>query len=202
MKIIGLTGPSGSGKGALCALLSEHKIPSVDADRVYHQLLVPPSSCLDALHKRFGDKILKDDGTLDRAALAKIVFAHGSQRELSDLNRITHKFVVEKINDIIADFNKKGFAAAVIDAPALIEAEIDKNCDIVVSVVADKDVRVKRIIERDGLSEEAALARINAQKPEAFYREHADVVICNNGDLLALKKEAEKIAEYAKEKNN
>ena len=202
LKIIGVTGPSGSGKGALCALLSDYGIPSVDADHVYHQLLVPPSSCLDSLCERFGSKILKGDGTLDRTVLANIVFAPEAQSELADLNRITHKFVVEKINDMISDFDKNGFAAAVIDAPALIEAEIDKKCDLVVCVVADKDTRIKRIVERDGIAENAALARVNAQKPDAFYEAHSDIIIRNNGDLSELKKDAEKIVEYAKGENN
>ncbi len=68
MKVLGLTGPSGAGKGFVCALFARHGIPSIDADRVYHDLLVPPSQCLDALVERFGRSVLFPDGTLDRKA--------------------------------------------------------------------------------------------------------------------------------------
>ena len=74
MKILGLTGQSGAGKGAVAALFAEHGIPSVDTDAVYHELLIPPSACLDELTAEFSGAILNPDGTLNRPALAALVF--------------------------------------------------------------------------------------------------------------------------------
>ena len=193
LKIIGLSGPSGSGKGALCSILADHGIPSIDADAVYHSLLIPPSPCLDAICECFGRSILKEDGTLNRPDLAKIVFAPGAEDKLSTLNKITHKFVVEKIHGLLNELSGNGVRAAVIDAPALFEAEIDKECDLVVCIIADKESRAKRIIKRDGISNDAAKQRINAQKPDDFYIQRSDFVIHNSGSLDELKEEAHKL---------
>lgn len=193
LKIIGLTGPSGSGKGALCSLLDEYGIPSIDADAVYHNLLIPPSPCLDAICECFGRSVLNEDGTLNRPELAKIVFAPGAEDKLNYLNKITHKFVVEKIHGLLNELKGNGARVAIIDAPALFEAEIDKECDLVVCIIADKESRAKRIIKRDGISDDAAEQRINAQKPDDFYIQNSDFVIHNSGSLNELKEEAHKL---------
>ena len=81
MKIIGITGPTGAGKSHLCKALSS-KIPVINADEVYHSLLLPPSDCLDALRNAFGDAVFSSDGTLDRGALSSIVFSDQEQLAL------------------------------------------------------------------------------------------------------------------------
>ena len=136
MKIIGLTGPSGAGKGALAAQFAARGVPIIDADCVYHELLVPPSPCLDALAEEFGDCILTKDKTLDRAALAALVFSDepsASSRRIT-LNRITHRYVIEKTNELLSEYKSQGCAAAVIDAPLLIEAGMNTVCDTVIAV--------------------------------------------------------------------
>ncbi len=102
MKIIGLTGPSGAGKGEVGAILRERGIPVIDTDRVYHELLVPPSPCLDALVEAFGCDILASDGALDRAALASLVFADTDEAHArhETLNRITHRFVAARASEL------------------------------------------------------------------------------------------------------
>ncbi len=202
MKIIGLTGPSGSGKGELCSILKEFGIFSIDTDRVYHQLLVPPSDCLNELSDHFGMHILNPDGTLDRAALAKTVFSPGSENELEALNRITHKYVLEKAREMIADFSKQGILAVIVDAPALYESGFDKECDFCVAILADKATRTDRIMVRDGISRDAAEKRINAQNADSFYTERARIVICNNSDTAELKKQALEILKAVEKKND
>lgn len=188
MKIIGLTGPSGAGKGTLGACFEACGVPVIDTDRVYHDLLVPPSACLDELVSAFGSHILSSDGTLDRTALAALVFAEGDEasERHAILNRITHRHVIQKADEMLEQFRRAGKSAAVIDAPLLIEAGMDRDCDIVVAVLADRAVRLERLMARDGKGRDVLLARIEAQPSDAFYRAHADLVIENNGDASAL----------------
>ena len=195
MKIIGLTGPSGAGKGVLASHLAASGIPIIDADRVYHDLLVPPSLCLDALVSEFGKEILAEDGTLDRAALAALVFAEdtASVTRREALNRITHRFVAQKTQEMLECMRLQGHKAAVIDAPLLLEAGMDKICDVVVAVLADRETRLGRLIKRDGKDRDVLLSRINAQPDDDFYTSRADVVVINNGSEAHLKEQSDLI---------
>ena len=189
MKILGLTGQSGAGKGVVASLLKEHGIPAVDADAVYHELLIPPSPCLDELRAEFSDAILNADGTLNRPALSALVFAptdEGKAR-LRRLNEITHRYVVEQTLAMLEEYEKRGCRAAVIDAPLLIEAGLHRNCDHVIAVLADREIRIARLLERDRLSIEQISARLDAQKDASFYIEHADSLVYNNGTIDELK---------------
>lgn len=183
MKIIGLTGPSGVGKGWVCKQLEQFNIPAIDTDAVYHSLLVPPSPCLDELVMTFGQQILSN-GELDRAALASIVFS--DPQKLKRLNSITHKYILARTDVLLDMYRQKGHKAAIVDAPALFESGYDKNCDFVITVLADKDIRLKRIIKRDNISIQAAQNRINAQKSDEFYSSHAQYTLINNGNDKAL----------------
>ena len=189
MKILGLTGQSGAGKGVVASLLKEHGIPAVDADAVYHELLIPPSPCHDELRAEFSDAILNADGTLNRPALSALVFAptdEGKAR-LCRLNEITHRYVIEQTLAMLEEYEKRGCRAAVIDAPLLIEAGLHRNCDHVVAVLADREIRITRLLERDRLSIEQISARLDAQKDASFYIEHADTLVYNNGTIDELK---------------
>ncbi len=183
MKIIGLTGQSGSGKGTLAALFFEAGIPVVDADAVYHELLIPPSPCLDELRAEFTDDILNPDGTLNRPALAALVFGHSdaAKARLRRLNEITHRYVTERTIALLDGYAAQGYKAAVIDAPLLIEAGLHQRCDRVIAVLADRDVRIDRLMARDGLGRERVLARLDAQPDVSFYIDHADILVYNNG---------------------
>ena len=189
MKILGLTGQSGAGKGVVASLLKEHGIPGVDADAVYHELLLPPSPCLDELRAEFSDAILNADGTLNRPALSALVFAptdEGKAR-LRRLNEITHRYVIEQTLAMLEEYEKRGCRAAVIDAPLLIEAGLHRKCDHIIAVLADREIRIARLLERDHLSIEQISARLDAQKDASFYIEHADSLVYNNGTIDKLK---------------
>ncbi len=189
--VIGLTGGSGAGKGALAACFAKRGAHIIDADRVYHDLLLPPSACLDALCKAFGSEILAADGSLDRKKLAAIVFSDSER--LERLNKIAHTYVMEEIRRQLAVLQKEDCPIAVIDAPQLFEAGAEQDCHIVVSVIADREIRLSRIMTRDGIGREQAEARIHAQHDDAFFRLHSHFIVCNNGDPAALQEEADKI---------
>lgn len=187
MKIIGITGPSGAGKSLLSAAFQKLSIPCIDADGVYHSLLVPPSSCLDALKKAFGNDIFAFDGSLDRAALRNIVFS--DEEKLRLLNSTVLSFVLDKTRKMIAELEKAGHEVVAFDAPTLIESGFNVECDTVISVLAPADVRLERIMKRDGISKEAAMLRINAQKQDEFYISHSDGILINDGSPEQLEKE-------------
>ena len=191
MLVIGLTGPTGAGKGAVGALFKEHGIPVIDADAVYHGLLVPPSPCLDALKARFGEGILLPDGGLHRKKLGEIVFSDAEA--LGDLNKIAHGFVMAEIRKRLSELRKQELPAAVMDAPQLFEANAEGDCNLIVSVLADKRIRLERIMARDGIDAEAALRRMEAQRSDEFFRTHSNYIVENNGNLDLLRPQVERI---------
>lgn len=181
MLVIGLTGPSGAGKSVVSELFFAHGIPIVDADDVYHHILIPPSACLNELVYTFGPQILTANGMLDRKILGGIVFS--DEKALSQLNQITHQYVMAAIRKRLDDLRRDGVIAAVLDAPQLFEAGANKDCNIIVSVLADTETRIDRIMKRDNIDRDAALRRIAAQKSDDFFRTHSDYIIENNEDI-------------------
>lgn len=191
MLVFGLTGPSGSGKGEVADLFASLEIPVLDADRIYHQLLLPPSPCLSELARHFGEGILNTDGTLNRRALANIVFSDA--KELDELNRIAHSYVMGTIRRKLEHYRNDGISAVLLDAPQLFEAGADKDCNIIISILSSRENRIRRIIARDGISREEAELRIDAQKSDAFFRANSDYVIENDGALEELRPKVKKI---------
>ena len=189
MLTIGLTGPSGAGKGVVSSILAEYGIPSVDTDAVYHELLVPPSACLDELVSRFGSSVLNEDGTLNRKALAALVFAPGHEADLADLNRITHRHILDEVRRRLAIYEAEGKRAAAVDAPQLFESGFDRECGRILVVLAPYEHRLARVTARDGLTEAQATARLNASHSDSFFRERADAVLVNDRDVAALRAE-------------
>ena len=183
MKIIGLSGPSGAGKSTLCAYLEGKDIPCINTDEIYHALTDFPSECLDELVSKFGSGILKENGTLNRPALATLVFQGENAKENLDLlNKITHKYVWQITNSLLIKYREEKKVAAVIDAPALFSSQIFVSaCDFIISVIADKDARLERIMQRDHIPESVALARIDAQPGDEFFIENSEYYITNSG---------------------
>lgn len=195
IRIIGLTGPSGSGKTVLCELASELGIKSINADDIYHELLIPPSSCLDELVHEFGECVKDSRGYLDRAALSAIVFdpADTKKDKLKRLNKITHKYVLDEMRRIIGELEKSGETTVIVDAPALYESGFDKECDAIICLLSDPALRLERITLRDGISQSRARERLDAQQCHEFYSSRADFVILNNGSVEHLRTELERV---------
>ena len=194
MKILGLCGGSGSGKGAVGQLFSEYGIPTIDTDAVYRELTGRPGPCVDALRFEFGSHIITDSGALNRAELARIVFCgEKSSEKLKRLNEIAHRFILDETRRRLYSYEEAGVKIAVVDAPVLYESGFDSECDIVVCVVADMESRIQRIISRDGISEEAARSRIKSQLTDGELISRSDYVINNNSDIENLKREVDRV---------
>lgn len=187
MKILGLTGPSGAGKGTAAAIFAKYGIPSVDTDAVYHDLLSKSTKLTAELVAAFGTEILGKDGRVNRKKLSTVVFGHeNTPALLHTLNTITHKYVMAKTHEMAQEYAKSGVRALLIDAPQLFEAHIENECDMILGVLADREIRLSRIMARDGIGKEDAIRRINAQHSDDFYRDACHYILTNNGDLDAL----------------
>ncbi len=191
MLVIGLTGPSGAGKSEVSELFAKYGLPVISADEVYHRILLPPSPCLNSLTEHFGRDILNDDGRLDRAKLGQIVFSDPAA--LEKLNSITHRFIMEEIERQLEQLRRKHTRAAILDAPQLFEAGANRLCAAVVSVLADKALRLERILQRDHIDTERALRRFQAQKSDEYFRTHSDYIIENNSSVENLIPQVRKI---------
>lgn len=197
MTVIGLTGGSGAGKGEVsqCFLLRGIKV--LDTDKVSRKVCEKGTPCLTELVRYFGQIILREDGTLDRHRLADLVFCEPDEEKkannLSALNRITHKYILEYIATWLEEREKEGCTAAVVDAPQIFESGYNKHCDYVIGVIADEEVRVRRIISRDTIKREMAVKRISSQKSNQFFMENCDFIVYNNAGLEALGGQVENI---------
>lgn len=194
MTVIGLCGGSGSGKGTVARFFEGYGIPSIDADAVYRDITVPGGELIEKLALTFGTAILDENGGLNRAALAKIVFDPANKTELDKLNKITHEFVIRETVRRINAFESEGYEFVIFDAPLLFESGFNEKCGIIVSVVADKNVRIKRITARDGITPERAEARIASQLLDEYLIERSDFVIYNNGSEHELSAQVASIA--------
>ena len=180
-KIIGLTGPSGAGKSTVSAVFRKLGAYTIDADKTARYVVEKGKPALSEIENTFGNRVMLPDGTLNRHALAEIVF--NSPEDLHKLNLITHKYITEEIKKEIEAAKEE---IVVIDAAVLFESGMDKLCCCVVCVTAGRDVRKNRIMARDGISEKMALDRIDAQNDDDYYISRSDFHIENNGSETAL----------------
>lgn len=179
--IIGLTGPSGAGKSTVSAMFSKRGAYVIDADCVARRVVEKGMPALSEITQAFGTGVLLQNGELNRKTLAKIVFS--SPADLHKLNEITHKYIIAEIK---REIEENSHAVFIIDAVALFESGLSAMCDRTVSVTAEKNVRIARIMARDGLTMEEATARIEAQQPDDFYISRSDFHVENNQEPDAL----------------
>ncbi len=177
MKIIGITGLTGAGKGTVAKIICENNGYHIDADLVARDVINNSEKVKAQLCREFGDDIINPDGTLNRPTLAKKAFASNEATER--LNAITHPAVTEKVKQIIDEKSNLGYSCIVVDAIALFESGENNLCDFTVTVTAPQDIRLGRIINRDSISNERALERINAQKDENYFTDKADFIVKN-----------------------
>ncbi len=181
MRIVGITGQSGSGKGYLSGEFEKLGYVHLDADAIYHALLASNEEMKGELVRAFGEDIVKD-GQIDRKALGLKVFGKKNERKLLRLNKITHKYVCREYIKCIISYKEQGAKGIIIDAPLLIEARLHKLCDVNIFVTASRDIRIRRIMERDKIDYAAAVRRISSQKGDLFYAKHCTEIFLNNGE--------------------
>jgi dephospho-CoA kinase len=178
--VIGLTGNIACGKSTVLAMLAEHGAATIDADAVYHELIIPGAPLWRALRDHFGQHIVAPDGTIDRRAHGAIVFADPAA--LSSLDALTHPAVIAEIRQRLASL---AAPVVVVDAVKLVESGLDEECDQLWVVVCDPAQQIARLVARDRLTPDEAARRVAAQPPLADKLARADVVIDNSGPLAA-----------------
>lgn len=172
--IIGLTGGSGAGKSKISTWFKEHGYKVIDGDRLSRDLCKKGQPTLKKIIDIFGEEYLSDDGELNRKKLGGLVFTDA--KALKILESITHSAITEAVKKEI-----EGVSRAIIEGAALHETEIPDLCDFCLFVFCPMEIRLKRIMERDGLSEEYARNRLSAQKPDSYYREKCKAEVVNDG---------------------
>lgn len=196
--IVGLTGQTGAGKTHVSSIFAQKGFSVINADNISRIVVEKGKPCLAEICEFFGEEILCEDGTLNRALLGKVVFSDKSRLEL--LNSIIYPYITAEILSTIRKLSDKGRKLILLDAPTLFESRTDDFCELIISVVSNEKIRLERIMKRDGISHEAALQRMQSQLEEEFFKKNSDFIIKNNDDMLNLyevsKEVADKIKDY------
>lgn len=183
--VIGLTGPTGSGKSISACICEKYGIKVVDCDKIARKATEKGTKGLLALTQVFGKDILNEDKTLNRKKLAQKAFSSSQNTQL--LNQTIFPF----IKDLV--FEQINGGVVLLDAPTLFESGINEICFKTIAVLSDKNKRLERIILRDNLSDSDAILRISAGKNDNFYKQKADYILYNNGEKETFLKEFEEI---------
>ena len=191
MKKVGLTGGIGSGKSTVARMLADEGFPVVDADQIAREIMEPGSPVLAEVADVFGADLIDNTGALNRAELARRAFA--STEQTAKLNAITHPAIRAESNRRFAAAEAAGECAVIYDMPLLVDLGLDEEMDLTVVVDVDVDERVRRLVEKRGLAEPDARARIAQQVDDATRLAAADVVIDNNGPKEALAAQVENL---------
>ncbi|MGN1117452.1 MAG: dephospho-CoA kinase [Acutalibacteraceae bacterium] len=193
--IIGLTGQTGSGKSTLCNILEKNGFYICSCDDIAKEVRSDAKTALK-IADVFGYDIIEENGQIDKRLLAQRAFK--DKKSAEKLNEIMHPAIISLAFERINNALKSGFVYAVLDAPQLFESGAEKDCDFIVSVIADKEERLRRILLRDGISREEALSRIAVQHDDSFYIEKSDYVIVND-EYGALEEKAEALIRALKD---
>ena len=192
--VVGLTGPTGAGKSSVTAVAENLGFKIVDCDKLSRVAVEKRSEGLLAVVAAFGDEVLNDDKTLNRAVLAKKAFSTPENTEL--LNKTLLPYIMTLVKaELDCDL-------VLLDAPTLFESGADSLCNEVIAVISDEKTRLDRIMARDNIDEEAALLRIKAGKPDEFYIEKTNNIVYNDCELLVLNLKIQKLLTKLMEEYN
>lgn len=179
MTIIGITGPTGAGKTTALNELKTFGGCIIDADAVYHGLLANDGDMRKELEDRFGP-MTDEQGNFQRKKLGAIVFSDPDA--LEDLNRIVNRYIVKAVRGELVKAEQDACPAAAIDAIRLFESGLSNLCDVTLAITAPAEIRIRRIMAREGITEEYARARVAAQNSDEFYIQRCDHTLINDCD--------------------
>ena len=177
MKVYGLTGKTGAGKSTVAEKLEKMGFCVIDGDKIARSITEKGKPAIYILANEFGCDIIEDDGSLNRKLLASRAFK--DRESTAKLNAITHPIIKAEFEKELRKAEAEGFSFAVIDAAALLESSCKDLCEKIIVVTAPEEIRLSRILLRDGITKEQALIRIKAQFPDEYYNEKADILIRN-----------------------
>lgn len=177
MKVYGLTGKTGAGKSTVAEKLEKMGFCVIDGDKIARSITEKGKPAISMLANEFGCDIIEDDGSLNRKLLASRAFK--DRESTAKLNAITHPIIKTEFEKELRKAEEEGFSFAVIDAAALLESSCKDLCEKIIVVTAPEEIRLSRILLRDGITKEQALIRIKAQFPDEYYNEKADILIRN-----------------------
>ena len=198
MKVIGLTGGTGSGKSTVATYLENKGCVIIDADEISRELTKPGGEALEPIRRRFGDEVFFENGTLNRKKLGTIVF--NDNVKLRSLEAITTDIVVRKVLEKVDHLKNQGFDGIVIlDAPLLFECGMKDFTDENWLVTCDLENRIQRLIDRDGISRQSILDRMSNQLSDEHKRMMADRIIENSGSLTELYSRIDRFIERARD---
>ena len=202
--VVGLTGQTGSGKTTACRIFRENGFAIINADDIARNIVEPDSVCLKEIADCFGVQIINQDRSLNRKKLAAIVF--NDEKKLELLNSISYPYITSEILRLIRINSSEGKKLILLDAPTLFESRADDFCEIIISVIADENIRLNRIMSRDSLTGEQAISRIDSQHSQKFFVDNSDFIIKNKDDMCKLdeivKELSDKIKKYYDMKYN
>ena len=198
MLVVGLTGGISSGKSTVTSWFLEKGIVVLDADRIVRQLQKPGSQLLYDLAHEFGSSVIKENGELARDVLGSIIFHDESAKY--KLNEMIHPLVKHKIVEGIEVAKRNGEQLVVLDVPLLFESDFESLADCTLVVYVPRDIQVKRLMKRDGIDEDYALAKINSQMSLEQKRDRADYVLTNERSMSELRTQFEEMFEMLWEK--
>lgn len=179
--IIGLTGSIATGKSTVAAMLKEYGLPIVDADLVARQVVEPGSETLAKIAEAFGEDVIKEDGTMNREKVGSIIFHEPDKRLV--LNNIIHPAIRAEMLRQRDEHIANGEKHVVMDIPLLFESKLQHFVEKILVVSVKEEIQLARLMERNGLSEEEARARIATQLPVRVKVEGADAVVFNDGTI-------------------
>ena len=190
MLVLGLTGQSGAGKGVFSAAsLKNEGFAVLDTDKTARAVVQKGQPCLEELTRCFSCEILNDDGTLNRRKLATVAFC--DEIKHCQLNKITHFYIMQKIEQWVKDCEKQGVKCAIIDAPLLFESGADKLCDMTLGIIAPYEIRLERIMSRDGIDEKNGKIRLDSQPKDEFFLEKCTYILKNDASADEFEKKAQ-----------
>ncbi|BAT71780.1 dephospho-CoA kinase [Thermosulfidibacter takaii ABI70S6] len=197
---VGLTGGIATGKSTVAKIIREHLIiPIINSDEIAHEIIKKDKDGYYKILKAFGESILDENGEIDRKKLGQIVFSDAEKRKL--LESILHPMITAEIDRRVRELEKEGKKIVVLEIPLLFEKNLTNRVDYTVVVYTPEDLQIKRLMERDELSREEALARLKSQIPIDQKTKMADFVIDNSKSLEETKQQTirvfEEILKYA-----